>query len=416
MGWRRRYWGSQPIFQYLLENFITLQTVESLNVFLSLFEVFEFLSEPSESIVSNHMIYNSIKQICFEESPANMTVLYRKISKYAVVFWFFHVSLFGMPTSTDTAPPEEVSDQPAICLQTGELCVVSPLEFVEACFLVPAMRALRRMDQVEKLVVLTPESLEKFWLSVPELDGVIAYPDKLPARKIALVLANAEYQFQSVILWGVSEAGKAMVRAGVNQRIGYPAKGVGKWLSDPVRRVSIPGPIEHRVRYYLNLIEELGGDAFVRQNFQTAPLPDGPARLRIALTEESEYGPSYQWSEEKLEAVKLSMEAAHGAIEWVVVRAGDDKIAEKLPECSCLLACDGEVAHWAAHIGLPAVVVFGPGEPAWKRPLGRQSRVIREHVACSPCYLGKCPLDHRCLDDVQVDEVVAQLNEALAER
>ena len=80
------------------------------------------------------------------------------------------------------------------------------------------------------------------------------------------------------------------------------------------------------------------------------------------------------------------------------------------------MASDGEVAHWAAHIGLPAVVIFGPGEPDWMRPLGKQSRVVRERAACSPCYLSKCPLDHRCLNEIRVEDVEMALESSLAER
>ncbi len=70
----------------------------------------------------------------------------------------------------------------------------------------------------------------------------------------------------------------------------------------------------------------------------------------------------------------------------------------------------------AAHVGLPAAVVFGPNEPEWKRPLGKQSRVIREHVACSPCYLPKCPMDLRCQDEVTPEMVAVALEEALVVR
>ena len=92
------------------------------------------------------------------------------------------------------------------------------------------------------------------------------------------------------------------------------------------------------------------------------------------------------------------------------------KTIQSLPYSSVLLACDGEMAHLAAHVGLPAVVIFGPNEPDWKRPLGKQSRVLREHVACSPCYLEKCPLDHRCQSAVTAEMVVVELEAALAVR
>ena len=42
--------------------------------------------------------------------------------------------------------------------------------------------------------------------------------------------------------------------------------------------------------------------------------------------------------------------------------------------------------------------------------------VIREHVACSPCYHAKCPLDLRCQNEVTVEMVVEGLEQAILMR
>jgi ADP-heptose:LPS heptosyltransferase len=193
-----------------------------------------------------------------------------------------------------------------------------------------------------------------------------------------------------------------------------------KSLTDPIKKVLAPGPIEHRVRYYLNLVQALGGDAYVKANFRPRPLPPAPENVTIAWAPESEFGESYQWPQEKFEQLKKLMDTRLGSVSWVrIEKRQQGSVANpsgELAACSALLACDGEVAHWAAHIGLPAVVLFGPGEPAWKRPLGKQSRVLREHVACSPCYLPKCPLDLRCQHQLSVEDVADALEQALSRR
>ena len=313
--------------------------------------------------------------------------------------------------SKDTTAPGDSSMQ----LKGERLLVVSPVSFTEACFLVPAIRALKRYRPAMVIVVLCPVSIRSLWQPLLEVDDVIVYPDSSSARKIARQLNESPLSMDSAILWAPDAAAKATARVGIPQRIGYPVKGLVKLLTDPVDRVVVPGPIEHRVRYYLALVEKLGCDAFVRENFKPAELPQAPEKIRIALAQTSEYGPSYQWPEDKLNQLKVTMEERHGAIEWVDV-SGDGNIAEVLASCSALVASDGEVAHWAAHIGLPAVVIFGPGEPDWMRPLGKQSKVVRERAACSPCYLSKCPLDHRCLNEIGVDDVALALEGALTER
>jgi len=302
-------------------------------------------------------------------------------------------------------------------LSEGPLCVASPVDFAEACFSVPAIRALKRFRPSESLVVLCPESLQDFWETVPELDEVVVYPDKMPARKIARVIAEKVTGCAAAILWEGGEVAKALAKAKVPQRIGYPAPKLDNFLTAPVSLVETPGPIEHRVRYYLNLAQELGAEAFVPENFKTVSFREilkTSGKCRIAWAPESEYGEAYQWSDELFEQVKTQVEnELSGDVEWVQCTkrtvGGDAELAATLSGCSALLACDGEVAHWAAHFGLPAVVVFGPSEPAWKRPLGKQSRVVREHVACSPCYLAKCPLDGRCQSEVKAAAVAEAL-------
>jgi len=336
-----------------------------------------------------------------------------------------------------------VPDKPPLHLKGGYLCIASPLALNEACFAVPAVRSLRHFRPQSTIAVLCPESLAPLWQSMPELNEVIAYPDIASARQIAKLLDENELTFESSICWEASAAATAFQRADILQRLGYPAKGLEKCLTDPVAVVIEPGPIEHRVRYYLNLVEKLGGNPFVRTTFQTPPLPAAPPKPRIVLAPASEYGVTHQWPLERYVEVVDAMDEIHGAgsIEWVILHSGDnnDSAAELetllggraknyaeewgmeknligLPHCSALLSCDNELAHLAAHVGLPAVVIFGPNEPDWKRPLGKQSRALREHVACSPCFLSKCPLDLRCQEAVTVEMVIDELQSSLAER
>jgi ADP-heptose:LPS heptosyltransferase len=276
---------------------------------------------------------------------------------------------------------------------------------------------------------------------MPEVNHVIVYQDEASARQITQILSDFEITFESAVVWEAGKAAKALARIGVLQRLGYPASGLAKRLTDVVTVARVPGPIEHRVRYYLNFVDKLGGDVFVRGNFEHAALPIPPAKPRIIIAPLSEYGSAYQWPVERFIDLMDAMDASHPGINWEILGSGAEqdqtdarmmletltagkarnlpgklnlvKVMETLSRSSAMLACDGEIAHIAAHIGLPAAVIFGPNEPEWKRPLGKQSLVIREHVACSPCYLDECPLDHRCQHEVSVEQVVNSLQEAL---
>ena len=348
--------------------------------------------------------------------------------------------------------PEAVPcpDKPLLHLRGGYLCVAAPLEFSEACFFAPAVRALRHIRSNTTLFVVCPVSQVALWQMMPELDGVIAYPDNASAFEIARLIKAEDTNFESSMAWEASNAAKAFKRAGIFQRLGYPAAGLVRYLTDEVDVVPEIGPIEHRVRFYLDLVNRLCDNAYVPEAFRTPALPERAGSLRVILSPDSSYGASHQWPLERFsEAIKV-VDARHEGIEWLIMpdvaaSASYDKKAlvrcgellamlqaaspaasvqmveagglagsiETLRQGSALLACDGNLAHLAAHLGLPAVVIFGPNEAGWKRPLGKQSVVLREHVACSPCYSSKCALDHRCQTEITVAQVVDKLEDSL---
>ena len=330
-------------------------------------------------------------------------------------------------------------------LEGKHLCVVSPLSFTEACFSVAAVRALGNHCPEATIAVLCPSSQSTLWKTgIAELDHVLSYEEADSVKQIASQLQAFDVQFDSAIIWQAGKAAKAISQAGVAQRLGYPASGLEKYLTDVVSVASQPGPVEHRVRYYLELMSQLGADAFVRSSFEMPALPEPPEKVKIALAPFSEYGSAYQWPVERFLQVIDILNERHAGISWTIfdsqgARAkmeGDDffgdlfnrddldlsdcddreEFLNQLAQSSVLLACDGEIAHMAAHIGLPAAVIFGPNGPEWKRPLGKQSVVIREHVACSPCYHAKCPLDLRCQNEVTVEMVVEGLEQAILMR
>lgn len=68
---------------------------------------------------------------------------------------------------------------------------------------------------------------------------------------------------------------------------------------------------------------------------------------------------------------------------------------------------DSGPAHIAYAVGTPSVTMFGPGKISrWSPRDPLRHTVIAKGVDCSPCGYAECPIDHRCLEIVAVDEVV----------
>ncbi|RKY65305.1 MAG: hypothetical protein DRP99_00395, partial [Candidatus Latescibacterota bacterium] len=53
------------------------------------------------------------------------------------------------------------------------------------------------------------------------------------------------------------------------------------------------------------------------------------------------------------------------------------KVAGLLARCSAFVGNDSGIAHIAAAVGTPTVVIFGPTEPEVWGPRGRNVRVVR---------------------------------------
>jgi heptosyltransferase II len=106
--------------------------------------------------------------------------------------------------------------------------------------------------------------------------------------------------------------------------------------------------------------------------------------------------------------VEVANEVAAQMKTAALVLAGRTSIAELkaiLSRASLVISNDTGTAHESAALGVPTVVVFGPTEHFATRPLSDVATVVRHHVECSPCMLRECPIDHRCMTRVEVDDV-----------
>jgi heptosyltransferase II len=70
--------------------------------------------------------------------------------------------------------------------------------------------------------------------------------------------------------------------------------------------------------------------------------------------------------------------------------------------------------HLAAAVGAPVVAIFGSTSPELTGPVfSAHAKVVRRDAPCSPCFRRECPIDLRCLNGVETDEVVAAVQDCL---
>jgi lipopolysaccharide heptosyltransferase II len=327
----------------------------------------------------------------------------------------------------------------------------------DAVMSVPAVRAVKRVPGGAHIAVLTPEKLADIWRLVPEVDEVIPFP--APRGKgLIRTFTGMAHVFRvarlirgrgfttGVVFPNSLRTGLEMWLSRIPRRIGYPGHARRSALLTQVLREekaeTATAPGRHQVFHYLRLAEFLGArvepDAsfgFPKSGVVRAP----GAAARIALCAGAEYGPAKRWLPERFAEV-IGTVSGDAACRWQLVGTAKDRpvaveiasfcknppnvenlcgqttlaqLIATLRESDALLTNDTGTMHLAALLGVRTVAIFGSTEPALTGPLGSGHTVIRQRAECSPCFLRECPIDFRCMREIEAATVIAAVRATL---
>lgn len=309
------------------------------------------------------------------------------------------------------------------------LLVISPLRWDEACFLVPAVRALIAAGL--EPVVLCADDMREFWQSIPELEVMTHAPNAKP-KSIAADLSAKN--FHSVLMWEASPAADATRLAKIGNRIGPAIKQLKRILTQPIAIEE--AATDHRVKFYLQTTMHMGVESYLPEFFAPLGPPAASRREQILLCPDSDFGSSHEWPLDRWLAIATSLIEAGEKV--LLMRTGGGRqlaarMAESLGaavECEDIVAAheafslftdhrffigaDGSMPHLASHFGATCLVLFGPNDFHWKRPLGKRHTILRHHVECAPCLMAKCPIDLRCQNELQSERVAKTVQEAIS--
>jgi heptosyltransferase-2 len=76
--------------------------------------------------------------------------------------------------------------------------------------------------------------------------------------------------------------------------------------------------------------------------------------------------------------------------------------------CNVFVSNDSGLMHVASSLRVPLAAIFGPTQPHKTAPLKESNiniKILHHQVQCAPCIHRDCPLDHRCMKAISVDEV-----------
>ena len=232
----------------------------------------------------------------------------------------------------------------------------------------------------------------------------------------------------------------------MQRRIGYAAHFRGFFLTDSLVASKEK---EHQVIQYKKILQPLGiplSDTRPRIFLDDKEIKNAKEHLYqrgyvegkaiIGINPGAAYGSAKCWPPERFRALAMRLLLEK---DCYVVFFGDEKTASlvkeirrDLPEkaidlagvtslrelacivkeCTVLVTNDSGPMHIAGAFSTPVVALFGSTSPIVTGPWN-DATILRKSVACSPCYRRVCPIDFRCMKQIQVDEVVSAIQNAL---
>jgi heptosyltransferase II len=316
----------------------------------------------------------------------------------------------------------------------------------------PALRGLRGLFPDAQVTLLVKPAVADLFVGHPAVTRLLTYDIKGRhaglAGKWALARQLRRQGFDLAVLFqNAFEAAFLAFLARVPRRYGYATDGRSVLLSDPV---AVPDPrlLVHQVRYYWDLLKPLGlsGDPPVpelvvlpeEEQAMVGRCAQGgvtPTDIVVGINPGSTYGDAKRWLPERFAEVterlcrtihkspgqqvsvvilgakgeeRVGQEIAARLSSRSLVLSGATTIRELMAavkRCSLLLTNDTGPMHIASAFKVPVVAVFGPTDWRTTSPFGGAHAIVREPVDCAPCLLRECPIDHRCMTRVTVDQV-----------
>ncbi|MGH9680621.1 MAG: glycosyltransferase family 9 protein, partial [Candidatus Acidiferrales bacterium] len=228
-------------------------------------------------------------------------------------------------------------------------------------------------------------------------------------------------------------------------RIGYARDGRGPLLTHAIR-VPKEGEIpRHESHYYMELLRRAGWSEGCGK-IETIRLLIPPAAResaeetlrkagaregswRVAIAPGASYGAAKCWLPQRFAQVADRLVLECGADVIFFGTSGEKEIAARIlsamksrvislvgetsmrnlaalfSACSAFIGNDSGAMHVAAAAGLPVIGIFGSTDPEGTAPVTEHFTLIRDAVPCSPCFLRRCPVDHRCMTRITADSV-----------
>jgi heptosyltransferase-2 len=324
-----------------------------------------------------------------------------------------------------------------------KILVRAPNWIGDSVLALPAIECLSKNFPQAEIWVAAKEWVKDIFYAHDFIKEVLLLPesdDIKGLRNLAQKIKELEFEI-GILFTNSFFSALIFYLAKIPQRWGYSRDGRGILLTKGVAVKEQESNL-HQLIYYLNLISELG-------------LKTYPPKLSLVLTPEEKrqakelllsfnidlkrplailspgasYGPAKRWPASKFAELANLLLERKNARTLVIGSSNEIELAEAIASsmkeepinlsgktslrllasliihADLFITNDSGPMHLANALNVPVVAIFGPTDPAITGPFQEPAAVIKKDVPCWPCSYRECPFDHRCMMNIDVEEV-----------
>jgi len=322
----------------------------------------------------------------------------------------------------------------------------------DAIMALPALRAVRKRFPGAEIAIVGRTYVADIYRDQEICNQLISYDSAgLHAgfsgrERLAAELRTQKFDV-ALLLQNAFDAAWLAWRANIPERIGYARDARSFLLTKAVPLPRLGEIPAHEKFYYLELLRRARWlDSVQDESFIGLHVPEEKRRsadeflcksgvrqgaIRIAIGAGASYGSAKCWPPPRFADVanRLQSEteadvilfgtAAEATVSTAIASemtrppidiTGQTAIADLpalLSQCHLFIGNDSGAMHVAAAVGLPIVAIFGPTDPFGTAPITLRCSIVQQKPYCSPCFLRRCPTDHRCMTAITADMVEA---------
>lgn len=313
----------------------------------------------------------------------------------------------------------------------------------DAIMALPALRAVRTRFPQAHITILA----RTYIAAIYEGQGICDELMTLDVGRRLISEVHARKFDTALLLQNAFEAAWIAWRAGIPERLGYARDGRSILLTKGIKPPKPGETPAHEQFYYLELLRRIGwidsasGEQLIslrvphdkREQAAAFLLQQGakPGKLRVAIGAGASYGSAKCWPPDRFAELANRLQSQMDAEIILFGTAGEAPVSAAikagmrrapidltgqtaigdlpalLAQCHLFIGNDSGAMHVAAAVSLPVVAVFGPTDPLGTAPVTPRCTIVQEKPYCSPCFLRRCPTDHRCMKRIAPETVAA---------